>query len=252
MASAMTPEIESGRRLPTPSDATGKPDDAPGSASADASGLWRRLGRLQNLTGSRSENVQQGAGSHSRLRPWVRGNTTLSNTWQVVAGAILTPLGVLFILLGWYGAAHAAYVQQQIPYLVSGGFIGLGCVILGGLLYWAHWLYRIYDQADLHHVDVMEQAERQHKEQLRVLEQTLRAVAGGPGSVTLSSDNGVRAGQASEVGTTSTSEYLATATGTVYHVASCAIINHRAEGAHTLTSADVSVMKPCRICLPDL
>ncbi len=81
------------------------------------------------------------------------------NSWQVIAGAILIPLGVVLILLGWYGAAHARVVQQQIPYMVSGSFIGLGCMIVGGLLFFGHWLYRIYDQADL-----------QHEEQQRVLE----------------------------------------------------------------------------------
>ena len=42
-------------------------------------------------------------------------------------------------------------VQQQIPYLVSGSFVGLGCMVVGGFFFWGHWLYRIYDQADLHH-----------------------------------------------------------------------------------------------------
>ncbi len=73
------------------------------------------------------------------------------NSWQVVAGSMLIPLGVVFILLAWYGAAHARVEQQQIPYMVSGSFAGLGCMVVGGLLYWGHWLYRIYDQAELHH-----------------------------------------------------------------------------------------------------
>ena len=95
-----------------------------------------------------------------------RARVDLRNTWQVVVGSVLLPLGVVFILMAWYGAAHTRYVQQQIPYLVSGSFVGLGCMVVGGLLYWAHWLYRIYDQADQH-----------HDEQLEVMQRAFRALA---------------------------------------------------------------------------
>ena len=91
-----------------------------------------------------------GGGGHTRMARWAE-KYDVRNSWQVIAGALLIPLGVVFILLGWYGAAHARVVQQQIPYMVSGSFIGLGCMIVGGLLFLGHWLYRIYDQADLHH-----------------------------------------------------------------------------------------------------
>lgn len=113
-------------------------------------------------------------GAWSRLRrngppPGSRPRTDLRDTWQVVAGAVLVPLGVLFILMAWYGAAHTSFVQQQIPYLVSGSFAGVGCMVLGGLLYWAHWLYRLYDQADQH-----------HDEQLAVLRQLVAALTDRP------------------------------------------------------------------------
>jgi hypothetical protein len=50
-------------------------------------------------------------------------------------GSVLIPLGVIFIMLGWYGAARARVVQQQIPYLLSGSFVGLGCMVVGGLFF---------------------------------------------------------------------------------------------------------------------
>ncbi len=84
----------------------------------------------------------------------------LRNTWQIAAGAILMPLGLIVILWAWYGAAHANHPQQQIPYMVSGGFIGLGLMIVGGLMFWAHWLYRIYDQADLQHRELLDAINR--------------------------------------------------------------------------------------------
>ncbi len=110
-----------------------------------------------------------GGGGHTRMARWAE-KYDIRNGWQVIAGAILIPLGVVFILLGWYGAAHARVVQQQIPYMVSGSFVGLGCMIVGGLLFWGHWLYRIYDQADLH-----------HEEQQRVLETIAAALLAGRG-----------------------------------------------------------------------
>src|SRR5437660_335195 len=91
-------------------------------------------------------------GADERARPGlVRAAATriqrldLRNTWQVAGGAFFAVLGLVIILLAWYGAAHTPYVQQQIPYLVSGSFVGLGLMVLGGLMYWAHWLYRMYD-----------------------------------------------------------------------------------------------------------
>ena len=179
-----------------------------------------------------------------------RGGLDLRNTWQVVAGSILVPVGIVIILIAWYGSAHTRYVQQQIPYLVSGSFIGLGCMVLGGLLYWAHWLYRIYDQADLNHEELM-----------KAFEQTLRVVADrlAPpiigGSVT---DSVVAAGpgpSGSSGGTRHAAPgappatYVATASGTVYHLPSCPVVAHHGDGLRALAPGDVAAMEPCRICL---
>ena len=162
------------------------------------------------------------------------GSYDLRNAWQVVAGSILIPLGVVFILLGWYGSAHARVVQQQIPYMVSGAFIGLGCMIVGGLLYWGHWLYRLYDQKELH-----------HEEELKVLHDlvhtlTSQGVGGGAHSAAPSdAPAGAPAGG-----------YLATATGTVYHRAGCAVIAHHPEDVRVVGSANLGGLHPCQICLP--
>jgi hypothetical protein len=158
-----------------------------------------------------------------------------------LAGAVLVPSGVLFIILGWYGAAHASYVQQQIPYLASGVGVGLACVALGASLYWSHWIYRVYDQADLHHAELVEQSERHHQEQLRLLEDALAGSTRGRAAT-------ARSSRATEAKAASTSPYLATASGTSYHVADCPILSHHGAGATPLSAADVKKMKPCRIC----
>ena len=60
-----------------------------------------------------------------------------------VAGAVLLPLGLVVIVLGWYGAAHTPYQYDQMSYLVSGGLLGLGLTFCGGFLYFGAWLARI-------------------------------------------------------------------------------------------------------------
>jgi NADH:ubiquinone oxidoreductase subunit 6 (subunit J) len=49
-------------------------------------------------------------------------------------GAIAVAAGFGVMILGWYGASHTARSIEQIPYLISGGLIGLGLVMLGALL----------------------------------------------------------------------------------------------------------------------
>ncbi len=204
---------------------------------------------LQGLRALSRPRSKGGGGGGRRSRPTSSGGAggvDVRNTWQIVAGSILIPLGVVFILMAWYGSAHTAYVQQQIPYLVSGSFAGLACIVLGGLLYWAHWLYRMYDQADMH-----------HEEQLQVLVQTLRAVTERLGDVDTRSASSL-AGAAGELGLppppalpTRTSGYVATMTGSVYHLPSCPVVAHHPEGLRTLGTGDLSGLEPCRICLPD-
>ena len=37
--------------------------------------------------------------------------------WVLIAGAVMVPLGIVIILLAWYGASHKALIIQQFPYL---------------------------------------------------------------------------------------------------------------------------------------
>ena len=165
----------------------------------------------------------------------------LRNAWQVLAGSVLIPLGVVFIMLGWYGAAHARVVQQQIPYLISGSFVGLGCMVVGGLLFWGHWLYRMYDQAALH-----------HEEQQRLLEVIAAGVSGRgapawrPGADTAGAPRLPLGADVDGPGV-----YYATSTGTVYHRADCAVIGHHPDDLRVLGPDGLSGMRACQICSPD-
>src|SRR5436305_2977256 len=66
--------------------------------------------------------------------------------WVLIAGAIMVPLGIALIILGWYGAAHKALSIQQFPYLISGGILGLGLMITGGLAYFGYWITRLVQE----------------------------------------------------------------------------------------------------------
>jgi hypothetical protein len=182
--------------------------------------------------------------------PLVRPTTTkkrfsssdldLRNTWPIAAGAILVPLGVAGIILGWSGAAHGNVDQQQIPYLISGGILGLAGVIIGCFLYWSHWLYRIYDQADLHHQEVI----REQREMIRAL---LEATHQRP-SVVPDGAAAVAAGAASN--SSNGSAFIATPTGTNFHTAGCPIIANRLPNVRVVSEEEANSMKPCRVCEP--
>jgi hypothetical protein len=181
-----------------------------------------------------SDTPPPGRGRVRRASGDDAGSFDLRNSWQVVVGSLLIPLGVVFILLAWYGAAHAKVIQQQIPYMVSGSFAGLGCLVVGGLLFWGHWLYRIYDQADL-----------QHREQQQLLETLIAALAagqvvGGPSVSAL----------AAPPGTESAQSFYATASGTVYHRSGCAVIAHHPTDLRVLGSNSLGALRPCQICDP--
>lgn len=51
----------------------------------------------------------------------------------------LTTLGLSAILLGWFGAARSTLIEEQIPYLISGGMLGLALAVIGALLVFTHW-----------------------------------------------------------------------------------------------------------------
>src|SRR6266481_8902811 len=63
-----------------------------------------------------------------------RARSTELTRMLLLPGAFTLVVGFLFMFFGWYGAARTPRQIEQIPYLISGGFIGLGLVFVGGLL----------------------------------------------------------------------------------------------------------------------
>jgi hypothetical protein len=69
----------------------------------------------------------------------------------LLAGMLLPALGLVAILVAWWGASGTAYVAEQIPFLISGGLIGVGLIVVGAALfvrysmtrYMRFWLLRM-------------------------------------------------------------------------------------------------------------
>lgn len=70
-------------------------------------------------------------------------SAVLSERVLLVLAGIVAPLGLLVIVLGWFGASRTSYPFEQTPYLISGGLLGLGMVFLGSFFYFAHWLTQL-------------------------------------------------------------------------------------------------------------
>lgn len=154
--------------------------------------------------------------------------------WRVeqilaVASAVLLPLGLVVILLGWYGAAHTPYLFEQLPYLISGGLLGLGLALVGGLVYFGSWVAR-------------GAAEQQRQSEavaalLTDIRDELRGHAGvtAPAPRTARSSNGA-------------APFVATAKGGMLHRPECAVVAGRTD-LRPITAAGDG-LSPCTLCNP--
>ena len=62
--------------------------------------------------------------------------------WLEWIGMALIVFGFVCILLGWYGAANSPYLYEEVPYVISGGLLGVALVIGGGVLVRCAWSMR--------------------------------------------------------------------------------------------------------------
>ncbi|MBA2954456.1 hypothetical protein GON03_08990 [Nocardioides sp. MAH-18] len=138
------------------------------------------------------------------------------------AGAILLPLGLVVIVLGWYGAANTPYQYDQLSYLVSGGLLGLGLTFTGGFLYFGAWLARLAADA---------------KESQRRLADTLLVLA----------DVTSRAASTSD-GVDVSALPVTAGEGTTIHRRDCPLIAHRSD-LHPVGEAN-GHLTACRVCRP--
>ena len=90
--------------------ADGDVEVAPDEARADAPPAPRAAG----TRGSRTDFIRENA--------------------RVLISVGLLIVGIVFVILGWYGAAHTNILTEQIPYLISGGLLGMALIIVAGFM----------------------------------------------------------------------------------------------------------------------
>jgi len=66
-----------------------------------------------------------------------------------VAGTLMTA-GLALIILGWVGAAHSTVIEEQVPYLISGGLLGVALAIIGAVCFFSHWITVLIREAREH------------------------------------------------------------------------------------------------------
>lgn len=108
----------------------------------------------------RHERFQAGVDS---LRVGTARSAIAERILLILAG-IVAPFGIVVVILGWWGASRTPYSFEQVPYLISGGLLGLALVFLGSFFYFAHW---------------MTQLVREHREQSRAILAALERIAEG-------------------------------------------------------------------------
>ncbi len=141
------------------------------------------------------------------------------------AGAVLMPLGILAIGLGWYGTAHSHYDYDQRTYLISGGILGLGLTFFGGFLYFGALLARMASD---------------QRESTQQLTDTLRLLAdlASTGPTTGAIDPAGAAGSA----------LVLAGDGTTVHRRDCPLIAHR-DDLQPVTGHETHTTD-CRVCRP--
>ena len=148
-----------------------------------------------------------------------------------IASAVMLPLGLLMIVLGWYGASHTPYLFEQVPYLISGGLFGLGLSVVGGLVYFGSWVARgAVEQRTKSDVIVA---------LLEEIRDDLRAGAASSGAP--------RSAAARRTGNVA-APFVATARGGMLHRPDCSVVAGRDDLRSISSTGDG--LSPCTLCSP--
>jgi hypothetical protein len=150
---------------------------------------------------------------------------------QLIVGGALAVLGLVAILIGWMGASKSGFEFEQIPYLISGGLLGLALCFLGGFVYFAYWVTRLVRES------------RAQSDRAAELLDRIAETLNGNGAVS----NGSRTRSRAPIAGGSVGFY-ATKGGTFFHTADCAALRGR-DKLRKVTPKTPG-LEPCRICDP--
>ena len=172
-------------------------------------------------------------------RTRLRDRVSTADQLMTVVAAVLLPLGLVMVFLGWYGASHTPYLFEQVPYLVSGGLLGLGLVMTGGFVLFGSWIARTSREQGARDDELL-LAVREMRDELTQLRlsaaEPVPAQARGRRKAAVSNGSGAHG-------------LVATARGSMLHRPDCAIVTGR-DDVHAVDDAEVEGLQPCRLCDP--
>ena len=178
-----------------------------------------------------TQNGDRGSDRAGRLRASVsrlrgRGGGGGMERWLMIVGAGLVVIGLPVIVLGWFGASRTPYVFEQVPYLISGGLLGLALAVVGGLFYFAYWVTRQIQET------------RRQSDQMRQSLDAIRDLL----------TRGVIATSAEKAHAVGNGSFVATQKGTMFHKPDCVVVAGRDDLRPV--DPDSPGLEPCKICEP--
>lgn len=169
---------------------------------------------------------------------------SFSEKWLFAIGGASVLVGFVLVIAGWAGAAHTVLVEGQIPYLISGGLLGLGFIILGGFLYFGRWLVVLTRLGTERAA-----SDGRELEQIRLgIQELNRNLSGAPGpSAVMAARHGPDVVRVNLPAEASEAPWFVTANGSTAHRPDCRVVSGRTD----LTRVDYeSGLSPCGICRP--
>lgn len=165
-------------------------------------------------------------------RTTLRDRLRVPDQAMALAAAVLLPLGLVLVVLSWWGAARTPYLFEQVPYLISGGLLGLGLVVTGGFVLFGSWVSRTSQQQQALTLDLL-QAVREVRDEIASLQ-------GSPA---------VPARRSRSSNGTGGTGLVATQNGSMLHRPDCIVVAHR-QDVHTVTGKEAGDLSACQLCDP--
>lgn len=175
------------------------------------------------MDASIEDRLSRGVGGlRSRSR-----NDEMVERFLMIGGGVLLLGGIVAIVIGWFGASHTPNVFEQIPYMISGGMLGLGLVFAGGSFYFAYWLTRMVRETRESRAEATKAFKTMNE-----MAELLAAVLKDEGAVPASGSR----------------SFVATENGTMFHRPDCAVVSGRSDLRRV--SGEEGGLEPCKLCNP--